>query len=95
MVDCAFDVAGIGNAIVDVLAQTDDAQFAALGLTKGIMTLIDADRAEALYASMGTAIECSGGSAANTIAGVAALAGARLISARSKTISLEPYSATT
>ncbi len=76
MADCAFDVAGIGNAIVDVLTHADDAQLRALGLAKGVMTLIDAQMAEALYGRMGPGLECSGGSAANTIAGLAAL-GAR------------------
>jgi sugar/nucleoside kinase (ribokinase family) len=75
MVESPFDVAGIGNAIVDVLAHADDDALAALGLTKGVMTLIDAERAEAIYAGMGPAVECSGGSAANTIAGIAALGG--------------------
>ena len=69
------DVAGIGNAIVDVIARADDAFLAALGLNKGTMTLIDGARAEELYAAMGTAREISGGSAANTLAGVAALGG--------------------
>ena len=76
MTDCAFDVAGIGNAIVDVLAHADDARLQALGLAKGVMTLVDAQRAEELYDRMGPGVECSGGSAANTIAGLAAL-GAR------------------
>lgn len=71
----AFDVTGIGNAIVDVLAHADDAKLAALGVDKGVMTLIDAQRAEQIYAQMGPGIECSGGSAANTIAGLAALGG--------------------
>ena len=68
-----YDVIGIGNAIVDVLAHSDDAFLAAHGLTKGAMTLIDADTAKALYDAMAPAIECSGGSAANTIAGLASL----------------------
>ncbi|WP_447765580.1 adenosine kinase [Sphingopyxis panaciterrae] len=68
-----FDVVAIGNAIVDVLARTDDALIAAEGLTKGSMRLIDAAEAERLYAAMGPAIEMSGGSAANTLAGMAAL----------------------
>ncbi len=75
MAESSFDVAGIGNAIVDVLAHADDKALAALGLDKGVMTLIDADRAEAIYADMGPGVECSGGSAANTIAGIAALGG--------------------
>ncbi|HYB09397.1 MAG TPA: adenosine kinase [Alphaproteobacteria bacterium] len=73
--DVRFDVAGIGNAIVDVLAHADDATLSRLGLKKGAMTLIDEGEAEALYRKMGPGIECSGGSAANTIAGVASLGG--------------------
>lgn len=68
-----FDVVAIGNAIVDVLARADDALITAEGLTKGSMRLIDAEEAEGLYAAMGPAIEMSGGSAANTLAGMAAL----------------------
>ncbi|MTJ80360.1 MAG: adenosine kinase [Telmatospirillum sp.] len=75
MAESPFDVAGIGNAIVDVLAQADDAVLDSLGVAKGVMTLIDADRALALYGAMPPGVECSGGSAANTIAGVAALGG--------------------
>jgi len=75
MADCAFDVAGIGNAIVDVLSHADDAKLKALGLSKGVMTLIDAGQAEAIYAQMGPGVECSGGSVANSIAGLAALGG--------------------
>jgi sugar/nucleoside kinase (ribokinase family) len=68
-------VVGIGNAIVDVLAHADDAFLARHGLAKGTMALIDSGRATALYAAMGPGIEISGGSAANTIAGVASLGG--------------------
>lgn len=68
-----FDVVAIGNAIVDVLARADDALIAAEGLTKGSMRLIDADEAERLYGAMGPAVEMSGGSAANTLAGLATL----------------------
>ena len=75
MADLAFDVAGIGNAIVDVLAHADDQQLAALGLDKGVMTLIDAARADEIYGRMAAGIECSGGSVANSIAGIAALGG--------------------
>jgi sugar/nucleoside kinase (ribokinase family) len=75
MTDSAYDVAGIGNAIVDVLAHADEAALMAQGIAKGAMTLIDAARAVALYDSMGPGIEASGGSAANTIAGVASLGG--------------------
>ncbi len=76
MAEARFDVAGIGNAIVDVLAHGDDAFIAEHGLAKGAMTLIDAETAERLYTAMGPGIERSGGSAANTIAGVASLGGA-------------------
>jgi sugar/nucleoside kinase (ribokinase family) len=69
------DVVGIGNAIVDVLAETDDGFLIAEGIAKGGMTLIDTARAEALYARMPPGIEMSGGSAANTIAGIASLGG--------------------
>jgi len=75
MADTRVDVVGIGNAIVDVLSQTDDAFLGAQDLPKGTMTLIDAARAEELYGAMGPAVEVSGGSAANTLAGVAALGG--------------------
>ena len=72
----ALDVIAIGNAIVDVMAPAEDADVERLGLAKGGMTLIDADRARELYDAMGPAREISGGSAANTLAGLAAL-GAR------------------
>ncbi|MDP3783041.1 MAG: adenosine kinase [Sphingopyxis sp.] len=68
-----FDVVAIGNAIVDVLARADDALIERENLVKGSMRLIDADEAERLYGAMGPAIEMSGGSAANTLAGMAAL----------------------
>jgi sugar/nucleoside kinase (ribokinase family) len=71
----ATDVVGIGNAIVDVIAHADDAFLAAQGFAKGAMTLIDTERAEALYAAMGSAVESSGGSAGNTMAGIASLGG--------------------
>ena len=71
----AYDVAAVGNAIVDVLAQADDAFLHAEGLVKGSMGLIDAARAADLYGRMGAGIEASGGSAANTVAGVASLGG--------------------
>ena len=71
----AIDVVGIGNAIVDVLSQADDAFLERQGLAKGAMTLIDGARAESLYGAMGPAREVSGGSAANTMAGLAALGG--------------------
>jgi sugar/nucleoside kinase (ribokinase family) len=66
-----YDVLGIGNAIVDILAKTDDAFLATHGMTKGAMALIDEAQAAAIYQAMGPATEISGGSAANTIAGIA------------------------
>ena len=71
-----FDVLGIGNAIVDVIARTEDDFLVKHGMNKGAMALIDEPRAEAIYASMGPSTQISGGSAANTIAGVASF-GAR------------------
>jgi len=73
--DTRFDVTAIGNAIVDVIAKADDALLAQHNLMKGGMSLIDAVDAERLYAIMGPGKEASGGSAANTVAGVAALGG--------------------
>jgi sugar/nucleoside kinase (ribokinase family) len=71
-----LDVVAIGHAIVDVLTHADDAELERLQLSKGTMALIDADEAEALYSAMGPAVEVSGGSAANTAAGVASFGGA-------------------
>ena len=76
MTSAKYDVLGIGNAIFDVLVQTDEGFLAAHGMTKGGMALIDEARAAAIYRDMGPATEMSGGSAANTIVGVASL-GAR------------------
>jgi len=70
-----FDVTAIGNAIVDVLAKADDALLVKHNLPKGGMSLIDAETAERLYSIMGPGVERSGGSAGNTIAGIAALGG--------------------
>ena len=70
-----YDVAAIGNAIVDVIAQADEAFLASEGLAKGSMMLIDEDRAIALYAKMAAGLEASGGSAGNTVAGIASLGG--------------------
>ncbi len=70
-----FDVVGIGNAIVDISAHCDEEFIADWELNKGAMTLIDASRATELYDAMGPALEISGGSAANTIAGIANLGG--------------------
>lgn len=66
------DVVGIGNALVDVISHGTDEQIAALGVDKGSMTLVDEARAAEIYASMGPGVEISGGSAANTVVGVAA-----------------------
>src|SRR5262244_953196 len=71
-----FDVLGIGNAIVDVLAQAEDDFLVSQGMRKGGMQLIDEKRADVIYDAMGPAVEISGGSAANTTVGVASL-GAR------------------
>ncbi|MFN3817898.1 adenosine kinase [Blastomonas sp.] len=73
MTNPRFDVLAIGNAIVDVMAPADDALLSKEGLTKGGMMLIDADRATSLYEAMGPAQEISGGSAANTLAGLAGM----------------------
>jgi sugar/nucleoside kinase (ribokinase family) len=76
MTDAKYDILGIGNAIFDVLVKTDEAFLAAHGMAKGGMALIDEPRAASIYRDMGPATEMSGGSAANTIVGVASL-GAR------------------
>jgi adenosine kinase len=76
MTAAKYDVLGIGNAIFDVLVQTDEGFLAAHGMTKGGMALIDEARAASIYRDMGPATEMSGGSAANTIVGLANL-GAR------------------
>ncbi len=73
MSEARYDVLAIGNAIVDVISETDDAFIELEELTKGGMQLIDADRATQLYAAMGPAREISGGSAANTLAGLSML----------------------
>lgn len=70
-----FDVVGIGNALVDILAHESDQFLHAQSIPKGSMTLVDQERAAALYEAMGPATEISGGSAANTMVGVASLGG--------------------
>ena len=75
MSNAPLDVVGVGNAIVDVIAQADDELIKRLDLNKGTMTLIDAAQAEWLYSEMGSGLEASGGSAANTLAGIASLGG--------------------
>ena len=76
MTAAKYDVLGIGNAIFDVLVQTDEGFLGRHGMTKGGMALIDEARAPSIYRDMGPATEMSGGSAANTIVGIASL-GAR------------------
>lgn len=71
----SLDVVAVGSAIVDVLAHSDDAFIASHGLVKGTMVLVDHDQSAALYDAMPPGIEVSGGSAANTAAGIASLAG--------------------
>jgi sugar/nucleoside kinase (ribokinase family) len=75
MTAAKFDVLGVGNAIVDVIAKAEDDFLVRHGMPKGTMALIDEPRAQAIYDAMGPAIEISGGSAANTIAGIASLGG--------------------
>jgi sugar/nucleoside kinase (ribokinase family) len=71
----ALDIVAIGDALVDVIATCDDAFLVEHGLPKGLMQLLDAEAADRLYAAMGNAREMSGGSAANTMAGIAAMGG--------------------
>ncbi len=75
MNDELFDFVGIGSPLVDVLAQVHDSVLEDVGLIRGSMALVELDEAEAIYKAMGPAIEASGGSAANSAAGVAALGG--------------------
>ena len=76
MQDAKYDVLGIGNAIVDILAHTTDAFLNEHGIAKGSMTLVDSFRAETLGRTMKDPVEASGGSAANTMVGIASLGGA-------------------
>ena len=75
MTPSRFDVVGIGNAIVDIIGRCDEAFLARHGAPKGHMRLVDAATITALYNEMGPAIEVSGGSAANTMVGLASLGG--------------------
>jgi sugar/nucleoside kinase (ribokinase family) len=75
MTDTKFDVVGIGNAIVDIIARCDEAFLSNHAMEKGFMQLIDASRADELYAHMGQGKEQSGGSVANTCAGIASFGG--------------------
>lgn len=75
MATALLDVVGIGNAIVDIIAHADDGFLTAAAMVKGSMALIDEARAEEIYKTMGPGVEMSGGSAGNTIAGIASLGG--------------------
>lgn len=75
MADTSYDVVGIGNAIVDIITRCNDAFLAQHGAPKGHMRLVDADAAAKLYKAMGPATEISGGSAANTMVGIASFGG--------------------
>ena len=75
MADARYDVIGIGSAIVDILSRTDDDFINAHGMVKGTMALTTAERSKFIYDRMGKAVEISGGSAANSMAGIASLGG--------------------
>jgi sugar/nucleoside kinase (ribokinase family) len=75
MTHARFDVTAVGNAIVDVIARCDEAFLVNEGLTKGSMQLVSQEQSASLYTRMGQAVETSGGSAGNTVAGVASLGG--------------------
>jgi sugar/nucleoside kinase (ribokinase family) len=75
MTETRYDVLGVGNAIVDVIARCSDGFLVEHGIEKGGMTLIDEDQATSLYAAMGEGTEISGGSGANTLAGIASFGG--------------------
>jgi sugar/nucleoside kinase (ribokinase family) len=75
MIAPTYDVLGIGNAIVDIIARTEEDFLVRHGMNKGAMALIDEPRAETIYQAMGPVVEISGGSAANTIVGVAGFGG--------------------
>ena len=77
MTNTRYDVLGIGNAIVDVIARAEDDFLTKQAMAKGGMSLIDEPRAAAIYKAMGPALESSGGSAANTIVGAGELWRAR------------------
>lgn len=85
MTNTAFHVAAIGNALVDIIADASDGFLQSQNISKGGMTLIDTARAESLYAAIGPAVEMSGGSAANTVAGIASLGGKAAFMGKVKT----------
>ena len=95
MTDKTLDVVAIGNAIVDVLSRADEAFLASHGMVKGSMQLIDSETAERIYDAMGPGTEASGGSAANTAAGLASFGSRWPSSARSATTSWARSSPTT
>ena len=74
MADPTIDIIAMGDAIVDVIASCDDDFLVTHSLPKGSMQLLTTDQADTLYAAMGVAREMSGGSAANSMAGIAAIA---------------------
>ena len=90
-----YDVVGIGNALVDAIADAPDVFLDSHRLVKGSMELVDAARAVHLYGVLGTAVEMSGGSAANTMCGVASLGDGRRTSARCPATTSASCSATT
>ena len=75
MPETRFDVLGIGSAIVDIISRCNEDLLASFDLVKGCMALTSAEKAAQIYDRMGKAVEISGGSAANTMAGVASLGG--------------------
>ena len=75
MSSTTYDVAAIGNALVDIIANANEGFLKSNNIAKGGRTLIDTARAESLYRAIGPAVETSGGSAANTVAGIASLGG--------------------
>src|SRR5436305_287999 len=75
MSEPTLDVVGIGNALVDVLSHEDDEFLDRLALVKGSMALVDSERSDEVYAALSHRTEVSGGSAANTLAGVASFGG--------------------
>jgi len=76
--DTIHDVVAVGNALVDILAQVPDSFLEAHGMEKGTMSLIDAERALQIQESLGETVQTSGGSAANTLSGIASLGGSAL-----------------
>ncbi|PIE11786.1 MAG: adenosine kinase [Rhodobacterales bacterium] len=68
-----YEIVGIGNAIVDVISHADDSFLDLMGIEKGIMQLVERERAEVLYAAMQDRTQAPGGSVANTLAGIGAM----------------------